>query len=182
MVADAGESLALSRIKKGLTTQSVLPENSLPLSINMVTAMIEELAVVAKIENRQVWVENGRNSACGGCQQKTSCTTNAIGSLLKKKLVPVNSDIPLKPGDEVMVTIDENLLLRASLLLYLTPLIALFTGAGIADWLMGNRPYSDLWIAGSAVLSFLASLWLITKMQSALLLNYDARPAVVRKI
>ncbi|MDP1666625.1 MAG: SoxR reducing system RseC family protein [Methylobacter sp.] len=145
--------------------------------------MIEELAVVVKIENHQVWVESGANSACGGCLQKTSCTANAIGSVLKKKSVPVDSDIQLKTGDEVMVAIDENLLLRASLLLYLVPLIALFTGAGMAEWLLPvDAHYADLWIAGSAVLSFTVSLWLINKAQSLLILNYYARPVVVRKV
>ena len=145
--------------------------------------MIEELAVVVKIENHQVWVQSGQNSACGGCRQKASCTTNALGSVLKKKSVPVDSDIQLKTGDEVMVAIDENLLLRASLLLYLMPLIALFTGAGIADWLLAdNFPYADLWIASSALLGFLLSLWLINQAQSLLILNYYARPVVVRKI
>jgi len=145
--------------------------------------MIEELAIVTKIENHQVWVESGPNSACGGCLQKASCTTSAIGSVLKKKSVPVDSDIQLKTGDQVMVAIDESLLLRASLLLYLVPLIALFTGAGIADWLLlDDAKSADLWIAGSAVLSFLVSLWLINKAQSVLILNYYARPVVVRKV
>ncbi len=142
--------------------------------------MIEELAVVVKIENHQVWVESGANNACGGCLQKASCTTNALGSVLKKKSVPVDSDIQLKTGDQVMVAIDENLLLRASLLLYLLPLIALFTGAGLADWLATDN--ADVWIAGSAMLSFLFSLWLINKAQSLLIMNYYARPVVVRKI
>jgi sigma-E factor negative regulatory protein RseC len=149
----------------------------------MVIAMIEELAKVVKIENHQVWVESGQNNACGGCLQKASCTTNALGNVLKKKSVPVDSNIQLKTGDEVMVAIDESLLLRASLLLYLLPLIALFTGAGIADWLLAdNILYVDLWVAGSAFLSFLFSLWLINKAQSLLILNYYARPVVVRKI
>jgi sigma-E factor negative regulatory protein RseC len=144
--------------------------------------MIEELAVVVKIENRQVWVESGQNSACGGCLQKASCSTNAIGSVLKKKSVPVDCDIQLNTGDQVMVAVDENLLLRASLLLYVLPLIALFSGAGMADWLLADNANADLWIAGSAVLSFLASLWLINKAQSLLILNYYARPVVVRKV
>ena len=144
--------------------------------------MIEESAVVVKIENHQVWVESGSNSACGGCLQKASCTTNALGSIIKKRSVPVDSDIQLKAGDQVMVAIDENLLLRASLLLYLMPVCALFTGAGIADWLLNdNAKNADLWIAGSAVLSLLASLWIINKMQSRLILGY-ARPRVVRKV
>ncbi|MDD2722896.1 MAG: SoxR reducing system RseC family protein [Methylovulum sp.] len=144
--------------------------------------MIEELAVVVKIENHQVWVEGGQASACGGCQQKASCTTNALGSVLKKRSVPVDNDMPLKLGDTVIVAIDENLLLRASLLLYLMPLIALFIGAGIADGLLDDSGYADLWIAGSAVFGFLLSLWLINKMQKLLLLSYYARPVVVKKV
>lgn len=145
--------------------------------------MIEELAVVVKIENHQVWVESGQTSACGGCLQKASCSTNAIGSVFKKKSVPVDSDIQLKTGDRVMVAIDESLLLHASLLLYLVPLIALFTGAGMADWLLADdAPHADLWIAGSGIMSFLISLWLINKAQSLLILSYYARPVVVRKV
>jgi len=88
----------------------------------------------------------------------------------------------LKIGDQVTVAIDENLLLRASLLLYLLPLIALFAGAAIADWLLPvDTNAADLWLAGSAVLSFLVSLWLINKAQSLLIMGY-ARPVVVRKI
>jgi sigma-E factor negative regulatory protein RseC len=149
----------------------------------MVTAMIEESAIVVKIENHQVWIESGQNRACGGCQLKASCTTHALDSVLKKKSVPVDCDLQLKTGDQVMVAVDESLLLRASLLLYLVPLIALFTGAGIADWLLAdNALYANLGIAGSALLSFLCSLWLINKAQSLLILNYYARPVVVRKI
>ena len=145
--------------------------------------MIEELAVVVKIENHQVWVERGQNNGCGACQQKASCTTHLLGSVLKKKSVPVDSGMQLKTGDQVMVAIDESLLLRASLLLYLVPLIALFTGAGFADWLLkDNTRYADLWIAGSALLSFLFSLWLINKAQSLLILGYYVRPVVVRKV
>jgi sigma-E factor negative regulatory protein RseC len=144
--------------------------------------MIEELAVVVQMEGHQIWVESGQNSGCGGCQQKTSCASSAIGSIIKKKPVPVDSDIKLKIGDQVIVAIDENLLVSASLLLYLLPLIALFTGAGIADWLVANAPHSDIWIAGSAIVSFSAMLCLINKTQSQSLLNYYPRPIVVRKI
>lgn len=145
--------------------------------------MIEATAIVVKIENHQVWVESRPAAACGGCAQKSSCAGNALDSVLKKKAVPVDSDMPLKLGDEVMVAVDESLLLRASLLLYLLPLVALFTGAGIADALLADSMiYADLWIAGSALLSLLLSLYLINKVQKLLLLNYYARPVVVKKM
>jgi sigma-E factor negative regulatory protein RseC len=145
--------------------------------------MLEEFATVVKIENHQVWVESGQPSSCGGCQQKSTCTTSALDSVIKKKPIPVDSEIQLKTGDKVIVAIDESLLLRASLLLYILPLVALFTGAGIADWLLiDSTDYADLWIAGSAVLNFFLMLWLINKLQGRLILNYYARPIVVRKV
>ena len=59
----------------------------------------------------------------------------------------------------------------------------IFIIAGITDWLLAdNSLYADLWIAGSALVSFLLSLWLINKVQSQLLLSHYARPVVVRKI
>jgi sigma-E factor negative regulatory protein RseC len=145
--------------------------------------MIEELAVVVKVDNQQVWVEGGQSSACGSCQQKASCTTNALGSVLKKKAVPVDSAFQLNTGDTVMVAIDEKLLLQASLLLYFLPLVALFAGVGIADWLLPtNALYADLWIASSALLGFLLSLWSINKVQHLMVLGYYARPVVVKKV
>lgn len=144
--------------------------------------MIEESAVVVKIEHHQVWVAAASNSACGACQQKSSCTTNALGNMLDRRAVPVDSAIRLAAGDKVMVAIDEGLLIRASLLLYVVPLMALFAGAGLADWLLAiNTPYSDLWIAGSAFASFLLSLGFINKAQ-ILLIAASNRPVVVRKI
>jgi len=145
--------------------------------------MIEELAVVVKVDDQQVWVEGGQSSACGGCQQKASCTTNALGRMLKKKAVPVDSAFQLKTGDTVMVAIDEKLLLQASLLLYFLPLIALFAGAGLADWLLPtNALYADLWIAASGLSSFLLSLSIINKVQHLLVLGYYGRPIVVKKV
>jgi sigma-E factor negative regulatory protein RseC len=144
--------------------------------------MIEELAVVVKIENHQVWLEADLISACSGCQQKSSCTTNALGRVLKNKSVPVNCDIQLKIGDKVTVAIDEGLLLQASSVLYLIPLLALFTGAGIADGLLeANSRYSDLGIAGSALLSFVLSLCFINKAQNRLIPAFSS-PVVVRKV
>lgn len=144
--------------------------------------MIEAAAKVVKIENHQVWVESLPAAACGGCVQKASCAGNALDSVLKKKAVPVDSDLPLRLGDEVMVAVDESLLLRASLLLYLLPLVALFAGAGIvAGLLPDDLKYADLWIAGSGLFSLLLSLYLINKVQSLLFFSYYARPVVVKK-
>ncbi|MDO9106091.1 MAG: SoxR reducing system RseC family protein [Methylovulum sp.] len=145
--------------------------------------MIEESAIVVKVDNRQVWVSNAQHGVCCGCQQKSACSTQALASILSKKPVPVDSEFMLTIGDAVIVGIDESVLLRASLLLYLAPLVALFIGAAVASWLLPvDGPYTDIWVAASGLLSLLLALLLINKVQSLLLFNYYARPVVIRKI
>jgi len=143
--------------------------------------MLEESAIVVKIDNGQTWVVGMQNNACSACAQKTGCSSTALASILKKKPVPVDSNIVLQAGDTVIVAIDESVLLRAAFSLYLTPLCALFVGAGIADSLIGETPYADLWIAGSAISSLALALLGMQKLQKHTLFNDYARPAVVKK-
>lgn len=144
--------------------------------------MLEESAIVVKIENGQTWVVGTQNNACAACAQKTGCSSTALASVLKKKPVPVDSDIVLKAGDTVVVAIDEGVLLRAAFSLYLTPLCALFIGAGIADSLISDTTlYADLWIAGSAISSLVLALLGMQKLQKYTLFNDYARPVVVKK-
>jgi sigma-E factor negative regulatory protein RseC len=143
--------------------------------------MIEELAVVVKTENHQVWVESRQSGACAGCGQKASCSASAIGNVLGKKAVAADSRISLRVGDEVIVAVDEGLVLKASLLLYLLPLLAMFMGAGMAEWLLAGAAHAELWTAGSALSGLLLSMWLINKFQKLFLMTHRARPVVLKK-
>lgn len=144
--------------------------------------MLEESAIVVKIEHGQTWVVGTQSNACAGCAQKISCSSTALSSLLKKKPVPVDNELNLQIGDTVIVAIDESVLLRSVFAMYVMPLLALFIGAGIADSLVNHdAPYADLWIAGSALAGLGITLLVMRKIQSLSLLNYYARPVVVKK-
>lgn len=140
--------------------------------------MLEESAIVVKIANGQTWVVGMQNNACAGCAQQAGCSTTALASVLKKKPVSVDSHISLQIGDTVIVAIDESDLLRAAFSLYITPLIALFIGAGIADSLINpSTAYADVWIAGSALTSLTLGLWL----QKHASFKHYSRPVIVKK-
>jgi len=144
--------------------------------------MLEESALVVKIEHGQVWVVGTQSNACAGCTQKTACSSTALANVLKKKPVPVDADIVLQIGDTVIVALDESVLLRAAFLMYLLPVCALFIGAGVANSLVSdNTAYGDLWIAGSALISLALALLLLQRIQKLSLLNYYPRPVVVKK-
>lgn len=142
--------------------------------------MIEAIAAVVKVENHQVWVASGRNNTCAGCQQKASCHSSELGNFFSNKSVAVESNIHLNVGDQVMVAIDESVLLKASVLLYLLPLLAMFAGAGMADYLFtDNFIYADLAIAVCALFSLLFSLRLSNRILHLFINTDRVKPVVV---
>ena len=145
--------------------------------------MIEETAIVAKIENNQVWVESKPTSGCGGCQQKSACSTSVLDKFIHKRAVAVDCDIELKAGDRVIIAIDEGVLIRASLLLYLLPLLTMVAAGAVAQWLLpAGFVKADLVIAAVSLSSLVLSLFLINRLQNSFFLPYLARPVVLKKI
>lgn len=145
--------------------------------------MIEELAVVVKMDGHQVWVSSCPQSACAGCQQKTACTTQALSDSFKKKPVLIMSDLQLEIGDTVLLAIDEKHVLRAAFAMYLLPLLALLVGAGIAQALLDNSQAADLWVAVGAGCGFLVSLWAIAIVHKQKPGSpYPAAPVIIKKL
>lgn len=140
--------------------------------------MLEELATVVKVKNNQVWVNPQISSGCGACIQKTSCTSSIVGKFFKPRIIEVDSSFPLAVGDKVMVAIDESLLLNASLLLYLLPLLAMFVGAGVAE----SFSNSDVYIAAIGLGSLFFALAGLHISQKIWLSDYSVKAVVVKKI
>lgn len=92
--------------------------------------MIEERAEVVSIENGNVWVETQRRSACAQCAVNSGCGTAVIGKVIGNKRSRVRvlnpKDTKVSIGDEIVVGIDEQALVRGSLMIYVVPLISLF--------------------------------------------------------
>lgn len=93
--------------------------------------MIEERAVVTETGQGYAWLEIQRRSACGGCHASDGCGAAALAKVWggKRMRVRALSDLPLRPGDEVIVGMADGALLRGALLAYLLPLASLFAGA-----------------------------------------------------
>lgn len=141
--------------------------------------MITQNAIVTKIDNQQVWIENQQKTACNSCLQKESCTSSILEKWLPKRKIAVHSHIPLKPGDEVVVAINDNQLLQATLLIYLVPLFFMFLGAGVSSWLI---PTQEAWIIFSSIGSLLFSFCVISKLQNRLIMHMTASPKVIKKV
>jgi len=92
--------------------------------------MIEEHAQVIALENSDVWVETQRRSACGQCAANKGCGTATLAKVLGNKRSRVRTLNPqatsVAVGDEVIIGINEQALVRGSLAVYTVPLLMLF--------------------------------------------------------
>jgi len=140
--------------------------------------MIEASTTVIKVQGQTVWLAGGRDNGCGSCGQKSGCSARSLADLFGKKNVLADTLIPLQTGDRVVIEIDENVLLRGAVLLYLLPLLGLFLSVVLADSLLTQTmPYRELCLAGGALLGLFLSFNGVSRHQHGV-----ARPVVVRKL
>jgi sigma-E factor negative regulatory protein RseC len=103
--------------------------------------MLEETATVVKAINQDLWVRTDRQTICNGCAANKGCGISLIDKVFKNKpaLLQVRNDVFARVGDKVVVGIEENAFLRASLLVYFLPLVFMM---GFA--LFGHFVYSPV--------------------------------------
>lgn len=101
--------------------------------------MIEESAQITRLAEAGVWIEVNRKSACAACSAQAGCGQKKLVDWLPSKQVEVFVENPLNlilaPGQVVTVGLEEGALLRASLLVYFTPLLGLIAAALILNLL-----------------------------------------------
>ena len=96
-------------------------------------------------------VQTLRSGSCGSCKAKGGCSGLGGG---REAQVWVADSLGVAVGDRVVITVSGATVVRASLLLYLVPVLALLAGA-----LLGNRLapglglHPDLGAAGLGVLT-----------------------------
>jgi sigma-E factor negative regulatory protein RseC len=106
--------------------------------------MLTESAIVTRRDGGRVELELQRGSACGSCELSQGCGTGALGRLLGRRSKPlfIETEQKLEPGDQVLLTLSESALVRASLTLYGLPLLGmvfagmLATMVSVAEWLI----------------------------------------------
>lgn len=102
--------------------------------------MIEEVAVVANCEGEFAAVRTEKKSACGSCAAREGCATATMSEALEKEpdLLRALNPIGAKPGDKVVIGIEEAALNKVSMAFYAMPLISMIVcallGQFISQW------------------------------------------------
>jgi len=119
-------------------------------------SMIETRTRVISIASGKVWVEASTEQGCAACHSQSTCGLSGLGKFLNRGRAPVSvsCDLPLEPGESLVLNMAESDLLRAGLLAYLLPTLLSVAGA-IAATLAG---FGDAAAAVSMLAGFAAGL------------------------
>lgn len=145
--------------------------------------MIEETAVVIAIEGDQALLQTQRRSACQSCSVKQGCGTSVLAKVVgaRSSQISVDNSLQAKVGDEVLLGIQENALVRGSLLVYALPLLMMLVfallGEGLGQWLGWQH---ELLIIVFALLGLLGSGWVIRYGLHRSALKQQIQPHMLR--
>jgi sigma-E factor negative regulatory protein RseC len=141
--------------------------------------MIEEVGVVVDVEGSKVIVETRIKSTCGSCQAQSNCGTGTIARALtpRPETIAFESELALAIGNKVRIGIPEEALLKASLWLYITPLVVLVASAIIFSIVLPLIGLThELWLVVSSLgFTFASFAWLSAALKKTEASKYHPR-------
>jgi sigma-E factor negative regulatory protein RseC len=148
--------------------------------------MIEENAQVVRVDGEGIWVRTVRRSTCSGCSAQQGCGTAVLSKVLgnRRTLVRVLSDLPLREGEQVVIGISGQALVRGSLAVYAVPLLGLLLGAvlgqaGAGQGLWPNVESASL-VCGMGGLA--AGLLWLKRFTRRIQSDHHYQPVVLRRL
>ena len=91
--------------------------------------MSAERGIVEKVEPGWAWVKTKRSSACSGCGSRHHCLSQGGDQMLVK----AQNTTGAKKGDEVELYLSTGIKLKSTAIVYLLPVLGIFTGAFSAN-------------------------------------------------
>ncbi|GAA4363548.1 SoxR reducing system RseC family protein [Kangiella marina] len=90
-------------------------------------SMFIEVGQVIAAEGETVWVQTQSKTGCSSCKVSSTCGSGIVNKAFSHKVfvTPLKNTLNAHINDEVEVGIPEDLVLKASLVVYLLPLICL---------------------------------------------------------
>jgi sigma-E factor negative regulatory protein RseC len=124
--------------------------------------VVEGLARVVALDGKMAVLEPEQSSACGGCHAAAVCgTKSGHGRRLMARRFSVANDQRLAVGERVVVGIDEQSLVRASMTAYALPLLTMLGAGMTAQALVGSDG-----ISAAATLGGLAVGLLLARLRA----------------
>lgn len=147
--------------------------------------MITETAIVVLIEDNQTWVETQRKSACGQCSANKGCGTSVLSKVIGNKLSKIKAinNINAQVGDEVVIGLNEQSLLKGAFMTYMLPLLFMFIFALVGQLMSENLQLqnNELLVIVFAVVGLMLGLRQVKSFSSAIAKNENYQPVILKK-
>ena len=142
--------------------------------------LVEGFAHVVAVEGNMAWLVPESGTSCGGCASASACGSKGIGttaSRLEARRFQLVNDAGLRVGERVVVGIQENAVLRASITAYAIPLATLLIAGALAQWAAGSN-----FVTMAAMLAGLVfGLWLARLRAGELMAKGGLAPRFLRR-
>ena len=121
--------------------------------------MITETGRVLSVEGDWAWVACRRQVECARCAEGRGCGGGVLGKLLGDRLHKVRAatgSVAVVPGDQVLIGLGEDAVLRAAAAVYLVPLLLALAGGVAVVTVTGGGDLAALLGAAAGLLAGLA--------------------------
>lgn len=147
--------------------------------------MIEQTAVVIRLDGQFALVEAQRESSCGQCNAKKGCGTGMLENSIGRRAMQMKAlnQCDAQPGDEVIVAVPEKGFIKSAFVTYFLPLLFMLLGAVVAQQLSINSgwAYQDIAALAGAGIGFAVALLLLRRYSQRMEKDVQLHPVVVRK-
>lgn len=145
--------------------------------------MIEETATIVAVQGDQALVQTQRRSSCQACSVKQGCGTSVLAKVVgtRSSQMSIDNVLDAQVGDEVLLGIEENALVKGSLLVYALPLIMMLVFAVAAEAIVGMQGWqNDLLALAAGVVGFVSSVFLVRYALYRTALKQQIQPRMLR--
>ena len=100
------------------------------------------MARVVEVDGPVAWLEPEQSGSCGGCAASGACGAKGIGTIanrLATRRFPIVDHPGFGVGEQVVVGVRPDALLKAAITAYAIPLVTLLLAGGLAQWAFGQR-------------------------------------------
>lgn len=130
------------------------------------------------------WVDTQRKAACGSCSASHGCGTSVLGQWFGQRMgrVRVLNRCDARVGDEVVIGIREDALVRGSLAVYAVPVLGLLAGAVAGDALLRRLGLASADWAGIVfgMVGLGVGLWLVHRYARRVQCDERYQPVALR--
>ncbi len=146
--------------------------------------MIEETALILGCEGEYADIETQPRGACGSCASSGVCGTGVFAKVVgrRKTSIRITNSINAKPGDQVVIGLQESALARTSMVFYLVPIVSMILTALVFQQIsigLGYLSHDPLEIFGGSVGLF-GGLWFVRVFAQRIYGDSRYQPVMLR--